>query len=582
MAVPNVHNVGQSLSWRLSAALLCAYVTPSLVLSVSIALCVAYNVFFFTLWRETRDDTDHALMASPFAKEVHPLLSLFIGDVFFVMMFWSFGKAMLTSPGYVPAEPWRWAPRASAAEQHTLRERWMRQQAWLTEQRMIQWQREWMWQCEQLQQMNWLIAHANGMSLPPTCAPPSTDGNGAAALTLPLAAVSTALSSVLSGSSNMEASHSHHHQQHQQQSGETHANLFAGQHEAAVLPQDREFMRSESSQSSSRYTSTPPSSSADRLAVVPPVSTSSITSSSSLLTPSQTALSRARGPAPLQAFSDEKPQRPASGLNPSVVHEFEADGSLRYCQRCGLYKPDRCHHCRACDCCVLNMDHHCVFLNNCVGRQNYKFFFLTITYGALIGLVNTTLIWMGVHTVQQYTPSDVVPEEMRLYYYYKGVNYAARPLFRWALDTPLWYTVPVVMGLLGLVVTYLWLQHVALLMRGATTIERIAQKSAERFLYQCQLQQYGRWAPETSRLVATLRWCEVRMTGEATSAATAAKTNARLLEQSYKSHRRRAHFRLLFGQPRFWWGYVLPLAPLSRPRDDEKQLFGQSTAVEVV
>ncbi|NXE65118.1 ZDH15 Palmitoyltransferase, partial [Calcarius ornatus] len=32
---------------------------------------------------------------------------------------------------------------------------------------------------------------------------------------------------------------------------------------------------------------------------------------------------------------------------------------IRFCDRCQLIKPDRCHHCSVCAMCVLKMDHHC-------------------------------------------------------------------------------------------------------------------------------------------------------------------------------------------------------------------------------
>lgn len=56
----------------------------------------------------------------------------------------------------------------------------------------------------------------------------------------------------------------------------------------------------------------------------------------------------------------------------------------RYCKKCSLVKPQRCHHCQVCKSCVLNMDHHCPWINNCVGHHNHRHFFLFMAY-----------IWLG-------------------------------------------------------------------------------------------------------------------------------------------------------------------------------------------
>ncbi|KAM6953586.1 palmitoyltransferase ZDHHC2 isoform 1-T1 [Aplochiton taeniatus] len=58
-------------------------------------------------------------------------------------------------------------------------------------------------------------------------------------------------------------------------------------------------------------------------------------------------------------------------------------GAIRFCDRCQLLKPDRCHHCSICDKCILKMDHHCPWVNNCVGFSNYKFFMLFLAYSLL-------------------------------------------------------------------------------------------------------------------------------------------------------------------------------------------------------
>lgn len=55
-------------------------------------------------------------------------------------------------------------------------------------------------------------------------------------------------------------------------------------------------------------------------------------------------------------------------------------GGIRYCEKCNLIKPDRCHHCSICGICILRMDHHCPWINNCVSFNNYKFFVLFLGY----------------------------------------------------------------------------------------------------------------------------------------------------------------------------------------------------------
>lgn len=55
-------------------------------------------------------------------------------------------------------------------------------------------------------------------------------------------------------------------------------------------------------------------------------------------------------------------------------------GGIRYCEKCNIIKPDRCHHCSMCKTCVLKMDHHCPWINNCVSFTNYKFFILFLGY----------------------------------------------------------------------------------------------------------------------------------------------------------------------------------------------------------
>lgn len=62
------------------------------------------------------------------------------------------------------------------------------------------------------------------------------------------------------------------------------------------------------------------------------------------------------------------------------------DVPVKYCKTCNIWRPPRCHHCRVCDNCIETQDHHCVWLNNCVGRRNYRYFFIFVSTGTLLGL----------------------------------------------------------------------------------------------------------------------------------------------------------------------------------------------------
>nr|KAJ3423228.1 Palmitoyltransferase zdhhc2 [Polyrhizophydium stewartii] len=80
-----------------------------------------------------------------------------------------------------------------------------------------------------------------------------------------------------------------------------------------------------------------------------------------------------------------------------VSHEVKRNGQPRFCAKCGVFKPDRCHHCSVCERCTLKMDHHCPWVNNCVGFGNYKYFLLFLFYGTayclFVFLVSLFRIW---------------------------------------------------------------------------------------------------------------------------------------------------------------------------------------------
>ncbi|KAH6570051.1 hypothetical protein BASA50_006400 [Batrachochytrium salamandrivorans] len=77
--------------------------------------------------------------------------------------------------------------------------------------------------------------------------------------------------------------------------------------------------------------------------------------------------------------------------------EVKKNGEQRYCTKCDILKPDRCHHCSICERCILKMDHHCPWVNNCIGFFNYKYFLLFIVHGLFYCLftfaASLLLIW---------------------------------------------------------------------------------------------------------------------------------------------------------------------------------------------
>ena len=80
------------------------------------------------------------------------------------------------------------------------------------------------------------------------------------------------------------------------------------------------------------------------------------------------------------------------GEVPASWKEFHMGGASeqkpkRYCLRCLVFKPERCHHCEFCNRCVLTMDHHSSWINNCVGFYNRKFFMLLVVYALVFSCV---------------------------------------------------------------------------------------------------------------------------------------------------------------------------------------------------
>jgi palmitoyltransferase len=57
--------------------------------------------------------------------------------------------------------------------------------------------------------------------------------------------------------------------------------------------------------------------------------------------------------------------------------------SLPKCEKCGLPKPERCHHCSVCNKCHLKMDHHCPAVGNCVAVRNFRSFLAMLLWSVI-------------------------------------------------------------------------------------------------------------------------------------------------------------------------------------------------------
>ncbi|CAH8867245.1 unnamed protein product [Trichobilharzia szidati] len=62
------------------------------------------------------------------------------------------------------------------------------------------------------------------------------------------------------------------------------------------------------------------------------------------------------------------------------------------CNKCGIHRPPRAHHCRICRRCVRRMDHHCPWINNCVGECNQKYFIQFLIYVGILCIYALILV----------------------------------------------------------------------------------------------------------------------------------------------------------------------------------------------
>ncbi|OHT03915.1 DHHC zinc finger domain containing protein [Tritrichomonas foetus] len=68
-----------------------------------------------------------------------------------------------------------------------------------------------------------------------------------------------------------------------------------------------------------------------------------------------------------------------------MTPEFLA--SFPKCQKCGLPKPPRAHHCSTCGRCHLKMDHHCPSVGVCIALRNQQPFLVMLRWGTTASMI---------------------------------------------------------------------------------------------------------------------------------------------------------------------------------------------------
>ena len=103
----------------------------------------------------------------------------------------------------------------------------------------------------------------------------------------------------------------------------------------------------------------------------------------------------APGHIPLWLYSRE-PGDQAYFHNVLQAVEKKLDGSLRFCRKCGAFKPDLSHHSRELGMCILCYQHWDLWSNNAIGFYNHKAYLLSLLYGVLAHAAGLAMLLPGV------------------------------------------------------------------------------------------------------------------------------------------------------------------------------------------
>ncbi|EWC44551.1 hypothetical protein DRE_06723 [Drechslerella stenobrocha 248] len=134
----------------------------------------------------------------------------------------------------------------------------------------------------------------------------------------------------------------------------------------------------------------------------------------------------------------------------------DSNGEVRWCARCGNYKPDRTHHCSEVGRCVENFDHFCPWVGGVVGLTSYKFFVQFIGYGSLYCIY--TVICMAVFFQQRVSQYGFMQEDGH------------------------WVAVIAMGGFFGLFILGMFITNLQMIYWGCSTLENFDRKTKRYFV----------------------------------------------------------------------------------------------------
>jgi len=180
---------------------------------------------------------------------------------------------------------------------------------------------------------------------------------------------------------------------------------------------------------------------------------------------------------------------PASSLPPVA----SVDDLLPVCKICFRVKSHRVHHCKICDRCVRLFDHHCPFTANCVGENNFRAFWLWLTFNCFGLIYSSAMSWQSFNycilnrkNLPLYSTNNMTFADSRQFLFSGSNNFnfsssdlefSSSPKIFWSLNycrslgNSSWIFLLVVFGLLS--VGLLWTFETWLINKNLTTVEFI-------------------------------------------------------------------------------------------------------------